>query len=84
MRSARKEESRARFRRFWLRFRITRGSSRKARRRKLPRPRAMAMAYHEEILLNGRLCQSRLWESQQKSEEATSIAQVSCAPIIYL
>ncbi|CAM6003227.1 unnamed protein product [Sphagnum balticum] len=55
MRSARKEESRALCRRFPLLFRIIRDSSRKARRRKLPRSGAMAMANLEEILLNSRL-----------------------------
>ncbi len=83
-RSARKEESRARFRRFWLLFRIIRGSSRKARRRKLSWLGVMAMANFEEILLNGRLRQSRLWESRQRSEEAIPKARASCAPIRYL
>jgi hypothetical protein len=84
MRSTRKEESRVRFRCFRLLFRITRGSSRKARRRKLPRPGTMAMAYREETLLNGRLRQSHLWEPQQRSKEATPKARALCAPIRYL
>jgi hypothetical protein len=67
-----------------LLFRIIRGSSRKARRRKLSWLGVMAMANFEEILLNGRLRQSRLWESRQRSEEAISKARVSCAPIRYL
>ncbi|CAK9193969.1 unnamed protein product [Sphagnum troendelagicum] len=58
-----------------------RDSSRKARRRKLPRSGAMAMANLEEILLNGRLHQSRHLESRQRSEEATPKARALCAPI---
>jgi hypothetical protein len=67
-----------------LLFRIIRGSSRKARRRKLSWLGVMAMANFEEILLNGRLRQSRLWESRQRSEEAIPKARASCAPIRYL
>jgi hypothetical protein len=84
MRSARKEKLRAQFRRFRLLPRIFRGSSCKARRRKLPRPRAMAMANLEEIFLNGRLCHSRHWRSRQESERANLKARAFCAPIRYL
>jgi hypothetical protein len=83
-RSARKEESRAQFRRFRLLSKITRGSSCKARRRKLSRPGAMAMANLEEIVLNGRLRQSCLWKSQQRSERANPKPRALCAPIRYL
>jgi hypothetical protein len=38
----------------------------------------------EEILLNGRLRQSHLWESRQRSEEATLKARALCTPIRYL
>ncbi len=85
MRSARKEELRTGFRRFRVLPRIFRGSSCKARRRKLPRPGAMAMANLEELLLlNGRLCYSRLWRSHKKSERANPKARAYCAPIRYL
>ncbi|CAK9202964.1 unnamed protein product [Sphagnum troendelagicum] len=81
MRSTRKEESRAWFRRFQLLSRIIRNSSRNARRHKLPRPGAMAMANLEEIFLNGPLRQSRLWESRQRLEEATPKARALCTLI---
>ncbi len=84
IRLARKEESRAQFRRFRLLSRIIRSSSCKARRRKLPRLGAMATANLEEILLNDRLRQSRLWKSRQRSEKANPKVRASCAPIKYL
>jgi hypothetical protein len=84
MRSVRKEKSWAQFRRFRLFPRIFRGSSCKARRRKPPRPGAMAMANLQEIFLNGRLCHLRLWKSQQESERANPKARAFCAPIKYL
>ncbi len=84
MRQARKEESQALCRRFRLLSKMFRDSNRKARRRKLPRSGAMAMANLEEIFLNGRLHQSRHWESQQRSKEATQKARALCAPIMYL
>ncbi len=84
-RSARKEESRTQFRRFRVLPRIFRGSSCKARRRKFPRPGAMAMANLEELLLlNDRLRYSRLWRSRQKSERVNPKARAYCAPIRYL
>jgi hypothetical protein len=45
----------------------------------------MAMANLEELLLlNGRLCYSRLWRSHKKSERANPKARAYCAPIRYL
>ncbi|CAM6021544.1 unnamed protein product [Sphagnum balticum] len=79
-----KEQSRAQIRRFRSSPRISRGSRRKARRRKLPRPGAMATANHEELILNGRLRHSRLWKSRRKSEGAHPKARASRAPIRYL
>ncbi len=84
MRSARKEKSQAQFRHFRLLPRIFRGSSYKARRRKLHRPGAMAMANLEEFFLNGRLCHSRHWRSRQESERENPKARAFCAPIKYL
>ncbi|CAM6009346.1 unnamed protein product [Sphagnum balticum] len=56
----------------------------KARRCKLPRPGTMAMADCEENSPNGRLPQSRLWTSRQKSGRARPKARVICTPIRYL
>jgi hypothetical protein len=55
-----------------------------ARRRKLPRPGAMAMAHLEEPLLNGRLDKSHPWTSRQRSRRTSPKAQACCAPIKYL
>jgi len=81
---ARKDESRTPIRRFWLPPVINRNPRDQARKRKLPRPGAMAMAHLEELLLNGRLRKSHLWTSRQRSERTSPKAQTYCAPIRYL
>ncbi len=83
-RAARKDESRTSIRRFRLPPKINRDPRDQARKRKLPRPGAMAMAHLEELLLNGRLRKSHLWTSRQRSGRTSPKAQACCAPIRYL
>jgi len=83
-RAARKDESRTPIRRFRLAPEINRNPRDQARRRKLPRPGAMATAHLEELLLNGCLRKSHLWTLRQRSGRTSPKAQTFCAPIRYL
>ncbi len=83
-RAARKDESRTPIRRFRLPPVINRDPRDQARKRKLPRPGAMAMAHLEEFLFNGRLHKSHFWTSRQRSGRTSPKAQACCAPIRYL
>ncbi len=80
-RSARREEMQARVRRPRLPLRNDQNSSRKASRRKLFRPKAMAD--HEESLPNSHHRSSLSWTTRRNLEDARLEARADRTPIRY-